>query len=167
MFEFLSGFFLGYMFNIPMLIGLIIIGFLFETNEKHGMALFLIICASLLAVFLFKVSLTTIGIIAAAYIPTGLVWSVWRYKQYVGDAVQKAMNSSVQERRYLQRELRPSSMLEKITAWTMLWPFSFLESFLGDLIRLVQHTITKWLGNIYTNIFNSAINKLNIPTDTE
>ncbi len=64
------------------------------------------------------------------------------------------------ERKYQIERLKPSSVLDKLTTWVIVWPFSMIENVLGDFIKLVQTVITTYFKGIYNRIYNTAVGKI-------
>jgi len=164
--EFLLGLFTGYFLTWPGLIVLCIIGTFAESNEAHGVATFFGIVAAITAYFFFNVPFEIIGIYAIGYFVVGFIWSFWRYKRYADKIVAEYKDLSDSSKRMALAELDPKRMLGKITTWVIVWPFSMVENVLGDLIQIVQTTITTFFKGIYTRIYVSAVGQL-MPTVTE
>lgn len=166
MFEFLAGVFTGYVLTWPTLIALFVFGTLFEYNEARGWAVFTAIVALLVSFFYFDVPLGTLAVYAAGYVAIGVVWSFWRYKRYVevrADKIREMYNDPNKDqhlRRSFINDLRPTSNLDTITAWIVIWPFSFVESVAGDLINFIQNLVTKTFKAVYLKIYTSALGDL-------
>lgn len=154
------GFFAGWLLTWPALIGLIILGVIFEHNEAHNASAFTLLVAAAVSYFFFSVSLTTIAIGAVGYVVIGLFWSFWRYKRHAQKVVEKNQHESEGVKKYALEALHPSAMLGTITYWVMVWPFSFISSVSSDLINLVQTLITKFFRGVYHRIYNSAAEAL-------
>jgi len=154
-----AGFALGVIgaWGLLILIGLFVLGILFEHNGARGWSVFSAIVTAAVAYFFFSVSLLTIAIGAAAYIVIGLVWSFWRYKRHAANVVEEYRQASQSEKERALRRLHPKEMLGTITAWILIWPFSFVENMIGDFITAIQTLITKVFRGIYHRIYDSAV----------
>jgi hypothetical protein len=51
-------------------------------------------------------------------------------------------------------------MWPSITAWVMIWPFSLIENFVGDIINAIQALVKKVFRGIYYKIYDSAVEAL-------
>jgi hypothetical protein len=148
------------MLTWPALIALLFFGVLFEHNGARGWAVFTALVVAAVAYFFFSVSLLTIGIGVASYIAFGLVWSFWRYKREAQLVVEANKAESIQTREYALRRLHPRNMWPSITAWVMIWPFSLIENFVGDIINAIQALVKKVFRGIYYKIYDSAVEAL-------
>lgn len=157
-FAFLAGFMLSW----PALIILASLGILFEHNGARGWAVTTMLILAASSYFFFAVPLLTILIGAAVYLVVGVVWSIWRYKRHVDKTVERHKGSGDYERQAALRELHPRAMLSTLTAWIVIWPFSFIEHLVGDLINALQALVTKVFRGVYHRIYNKAVAALSI-----
>ena len=158
--EFITGLFFGYALTWPSLIVLCILGIIFEANEAHGFAMFTGIIAAILAYFLFHVDPMSIIIYIVGYFVIGVMWSIWRYKRHAMNIVAEYKDYSEHSRKVALSELNPSRMLNTITTWVLVWPFSMIENVSGDLIKLVQTTLTTVFKSIFHKIYQQAVGQL-------
>ncbi len=141
MFEFITGFITG--MGWWLIIPLLIITMFIEHNERHGWA-FIFTCVSLIsAKVVFGLSWTVIGYCTLAYIPIGIMWSLWRWKRHCKSVVAEYKNlDDYVSDRTLNRIRKSiefnSTSVEKIIMWVFVWPFSLIDSLIGDLIDLVE-----------------------------
>lgn len=152
-----GGFAAGFLLSWPALVILVILGILAEHNAGRGWAVFFSLVSMAVAFFFFSVSLVSLAIYAVGYIVIGLVWSFYRYKRHASDIVEKHKNLSLQEKEMALRRLHPKAMLPTITAWILVWPFSLIENFVGDIINGIQALVTKFFRGIYHRIYDSAV----------
>jgi len=167
--EFIMGILLGiavYALTWPALIGLLIIGVIFEANDAHAWAMFTGIVSAVIAYFFFHIDPMSIIMYVIAYFVIGFVWCAWRYKRYANDIVEKFKNSNKYERQSAVARLHPTRMLDKLTTWVIVWPFSVVENFTGDFIKLVQIGITKIFKGVFHRIYEVAVNQL-LPKEDE
>jgi hypothetical protein len=136
---------------------LAVFGILAEHNKSSGWAVFWLLLAGGVAAIAFHVPLMVLGITAVAYIAIGLVWSFWRYKRHVTEQVALHRLSDSRIKEDVLRKIHPKNMLGTITAWIIVWPFSFVASFVGDLINFIQSLVTKFFRGVYFKIYDSAV----------
>jgi hypothetical protein len=158
--ETVIAFLAGFLLNWWALGFLLFAGVLFEYNEAHGSAIFIGFVAAAVSYFFFDVALATIGLYSIAYFVIGVVWSFWRYKRHADKVVKESVVKDSYDRERALKRLHPSEMLGKLTTWILVWPFSMIENLVGDIINVVQRTITTVLKNAYMAIYNSAAGKL-------
>lgn len=158
--EALLGFVAGIMLTPWALAALFILGIFAEHNDSRGWSVFFALIAMGVSYFFFGLPLMTIAIGAAGYLVIGLVWSFWRYKRFVQKAVDENKNAPDITKEAVLRRIHPKAMLGTITAWIMVWPFSFVESIAGDLINAIQSLVTKIFRGIYHKIYDSAVSAL-------
>jgi hypothetical protein len=164
--ELVSAFILGWALSWPGLAALLVLGTIFEANEAHGLAMFTGVVSAVVAYFFFAIPLMTLLIYSAVYLVVGFVWSFWRYKRHKDNIVEEYKDRSLDARKLAVDRLQPSRMLDKITTWVLIWPFSMVENVLGDFIKIVQTFITKFFKGIYTRIYLDGVNQL-VPVDGE
>ena len=153
-------FILGWALSWPGLIGLLILGTIFEANEAHGWAMFMGVVSAVVAYFFFAIPLMTLLVYAACYLAVGFIWSFWRYKRYADQIVEMYSGRNLSARKEAVEKLRPTNMLDKITTWVLIWPFSMIENVLGDFIKVVQTFITKFFKGVYNRIYQAAVGKI-------
>jgi hypothetical protein len=149
-----------YMLTWPAFITLLILGILFEHNGARGWAVFSALVTMVVSYFFFGIPLTTVLLGAAAYVAIGVVWSFFRYKRHVNEVVERNKESSRSAKDRALEALHPKAMLSTITAWILVWPFSLVENFVGDIINGIQLLVQKVFRSIYHKIYDSAVSKL-------
>lgn len=160
MIETTLAFLAGWLLSWPALIIMLILGSVFEANESHGWAIFIGLVAAVSAYFFFAIPFTVLLMYSVGYFVVGFVWSYWRYKRHADQVVDEYKSRDKAARDNAIHYLHPTKMLDKITTWVIVWPFSMFESVLGDIVQLVQIAITKFFKGIYTRIFNNAVSQL-------
>ena len=153
-------FVLGWALSWPGLIALLVLGTIFEANEAHGWAMFVGVVSAVVAYFFFAIPLMTLLVYGAGYLAVGFIWSFWRYKRYADKVVEEYSGRSLEARKLAVERLQPSRMLDKITTWVLIWPFSMVENVLGDFIKIVQTFITTFFKGIYNRIYQAAVGKI-------
>jgi hypothetical protein len=162
---FFAGFAAAYILTWPTLIGLVLVGTVFEYNGARGWAVFIGLVASATAYFFFDVPFVDVLIYALIYLAIGFVWSFWRYRRFVTTEADNIRSSSFSPdmKRRSAENLRPSNHLDTITAWIFIWPFSFLESVAGDLIDIIQTLVKKVFRGVYHTLYTRAVRDLVAP----
>lgn len=155
----------GYLVSWYSLLGLCLLGVLFEHGSFRGWSVFTGLLSMVVAFFFFKVPLAHIAIASGIYLVVGILWSFWRYKRHLSgkiatfkDLTEKELNGLVTQA-YI-RDLHPSKMIGAITAWILVWPFSFIENLVADILNFVETLVTKVFKGIYNKIYTSAIASL-------
>lgn len=155
--EAIFGFLAGFLLTWPAFIGLLFLGILFEHNGARGWAVFTALVTAAVAYFFFAVPMTTILIGGAGYIVFGLIYSFFRYKRHANKIVETFKNDSPERKERALYALHPKQMLPTITAWIIIWPFSFVENFVGDIINAIQMLVTKFFRGVYHKVYDSAV----------
>lgn len=153
-----TGFIAGW--AIFILIALFVLGIFSEHTDSSEWSVFFMLIAVGVALLTFSLSWTMLAVYAAGYLAIGLFWSFWRYKRHAAKVVEQHKNSDAREKQFALAILHPKEMLGTITAWIMVWPFSFVENMVGDLINAIQMLITKVFRGIYHRIYDAAVSAL-------
>lgn len=128
-------------------------------NEEAGWAMFLTVCSIAILCGILQLSVVTIGIGAIVYLPIGLVWSIWRWKRKVNYIVRQVQDGDMSSDRG-REEVLVRNNLQNLVSWVIVWPFSVVESFIGDIVELVQIAVRNWFRSVYEKISNDAIQKI-------
>lgn len=150
----------AFLLTWPAIIAIVLFGVLAEHNDSRGWSIFFTLLGAFVAFFFFNVSLLSLAFGVVAYIGLGLVWSFYRYKRYAVDIVEKNRNATSQQKDQALRDLHPTAMLGTITSWVMVWPYSLVANFIGDLIDGIQILIKKVFRGIYFRIYDAAVSSL-------
>jgi len=156
-------FVLGFLLSWPALAVLVFFGVLFEHNMARGWAVFTAIVAAVISYFYFQVPAITLAEGAVGYLVIGVLWSFYRYKRFVTKAVDRARETgrlSDSDKDSLAHTLHPTKNLPTITAWIIIWPLSFIDNVLGDLINSIELLVKKVFRGVYTKIYESAMASL-------
>jgi hypothetical protein len=51
-------------------------------------------------------------------------------------------------------------MLDTITAWILIWPFSLTENLCGDIIHFIETLVKKVFKGVYNRIYENAVGQL-------
>jgi hypothetical protein len=153
MIDYMLIFFATYLLTWPALVALCIFGIWAEHNESRGFAVFWALVAGVSAFFYFDVPLQSIAICSIGYVCFGIAWSFYRYKRFI---VAKA--ERISEINYGRIEdYHPSRMLDTITAWIIIWPFSLIENLCSDIINGVEALVKKVFKGVYNRIYEAAV----------
>ena len=160
MIETTVAFLAGFMLSWPALITLLVIGVFCEHYAARGFAVFTALITMVVAYFFFNIPMVTLAIYSVVYVVVGIVWSFYRYRRFVINEVASLKDITSERRIHELGKLHPKNMLNTITAWILIWPFSILENIIGDIIDGIQHLVKNVLHNVYIKIYNSAVEKL-------
>jgi hypothetical protein len=158
---------LGLATSYWILLFIIVAAFYFEYNSSH--------ITSAVLTILGLVSLYTIITFPAmyllAYVPLGIVWSMWRWKVHCKDCVTKAKNGDLSNhssvlwveaknldtRKHLAAHVDISKNLDMIIPWIICFPISIVERAAHDLIEVLKIAITEWFAKVYTSFSAKAM----------
>lgn len=152
-----AAFIAGFLFTWPALLVLVLLGILFEHNGARGCAVATSLAVMAVSYFYFNISLLALGLGTLGYILLGLVWSFYRYKRHANKVVEEYKNRSDSDKERALKNLHPTNMLSTITAWIIIWPYSFIENFVGDIINAIQLLVQKIFRGVYHRIYNNAV----------
>ena len=158
MLETIALFMVTYIITWPVLVTLCVFGVWSEHCESRGFAVFWALVALVLAFFYFKMSLIDIAIYAGAYLVIGVYWSFYRYKRFIVAKIARMQEMNDHMDRV--SSYHPSQMLDTITSWIIIWPFSLTENLCGDIINGVETLVKKVFKGVYNRIYENAINDI-------
>jgi hypothetical protein len=163
---------LGYVLTIPALIIILLIATYQESREHHTWAAFLMIVSLTIIYFIFEIKLIHALIVAAAYIPIGMIWSVFRWKIHCKRSTEKAKNDLLNRHEdvtsnrfkgndsfisiHLKDSIDVRRNTDKLVLWVVCWPISIIERSIGDAIHAVRFMVTDWFGSVFQRISDSA-----------
>ena len=162
MLEFFGVLFTAYLLTWPALAILFVVGILFEHNDWRGFAVFVALISGVSAYFYFAIPLVMMAMYVVGSLVAGLLWSVWRYKRHVTAKVAEVKNGSQRDRELMAARLLPAAMWSTIVAWVIVWPFSFVEYFIRDVIDLLEMAVKKLFKGVYNKIYDSAVAQLGL-----
>ena len=139
----------------PALVLFCIFGIWAEYSESRGFAVFWTLTTAVSAYFYFNVSIFDIGFYALGYLVAGVVWSFYRYKRFIVAKVE-SFNESTSRWDNIE-QYHPSNMLDTITAWIIIWPFSLIENICGDIINGIESLVKGVFKGVYNKIYNTAV----------
>jgi hypothetical protein len=138
----------------PALVLFCMFGIWAEYIEARGFAVFWALVSAVSAFFYFDVPLQSIAIASVGYLCFGLVWSFYRYKRFI---VQKLEDMTTWSKYDSPDRYHPSKMLDTITAWIIIWPFSLIENLCGDIINGVETLVKRVFKGVYNRIYETAL----------
>jgi hypothetical protein len=144
----------------------VLVGVLFESYDSTGWATFVGVITGVVSYAFFKIPLVDLIIYGVAYLIVGFFWSFWRYKRHSRDVVERCIGADASVKKIALYNLYPTRMLDRITQWVLIWPFSMVGNFIGDFVKLIQTAITKYFRSIYHKIYNQAVSDLNIDPES-
>lgn len=138
----------------PALVAFCLFGIWCEHGESRGFAVFWALVAGVTAFFYFDVPLTSVAICSIGYVCFGIAWSFYRYKRFIVAKVEtlREMNYRIES----IEQYHPTKMLDTITAWIIIWPFSLLENLCGDIINGIETLVKKVFKGVYNRIYDNA-----------
>jgi hypothetical protein len=139
----------------PSLVLFCMFGIWAEYIEARGFAVFWALVATISSYFYFNVSILDIGFYALGYLVVGVIWSFYRYKRFIVAKVEslREMNTNLNR----LGDYHPSKMLDTITAWIIIWPFSLIENLCGDIINGIETLVKRVFKGVYNRIYEKAI----------
>jgi hypothetical protein len=143
----------------PAIIGLFVIALCFEHNERHGWTTVFTTIALIALVAMFKLPWQQIGFMALAWLPIGLIWSMWRWRRRCSNIIE-LNHSGELHKDMAEHKLAVENNFDVITYWTICWPVSFLEAFVGDIIDFVSNLIRKMFRSTYERMSAKAKSQL-------
>lgn len=155
--EFFAGVISG-VFSWNLLIVLFSLGIISDFYSNRFFCSLFAILAVVSSVYFFTPSAKDIVIISIGYISVGLLWSFWRYKDFVTTSIADIMkskdNQTFQLTNHMIKEISPNNMVSTIVAWVIAWPFSLVGNVLSDLVNIV-------FIKAYNKIYQNAVNNIN------
>lgn len=154
-------FLIGVIISPWMLVSILIASTFFEANHRSGMVSFLLIGALAISYFLFSPAPVQVAYVVLGWVPVGLIWSLFRWKRYVSGVVERAKKDNTPSSDiYLQSDLSLKENLYKIVYWISAWPISFVESIIGDFLRMIQVLVLKIAKGTFARISERALKDL-------
>lgn len=148
-------FFATWLLTWPALVAFCFFAVLAEHNESRGFAVFWALAAAVASFFYFDVPLSSIVICSVGYLCFGIAWSFYRYKRFIVAKIESLNEANHSFNRV--SDYHPSKMLDTITAWIIIWPFSLIDNLCGDIINGVETLVKKVFKGVYNRIYENAI----------
>ena len=150
-------FFLGLVLAWPFWIAVCCGSILFTHLGWHFWGIVFTVILGILTWQMLSLSWIAITTILILYIPVGFVWSFFRWKKHCNVTVKEYKSSICTDRYDYTRKLDVKQNIDAIVGWVILWPFSLIDSFLGDLIDMVTSMIKTLFRKTYTTIANNSL----------
>ncbi len=145
-----------------------------ERGEHYVTEVLVMVALATIAYFMIGQSIPAnyVWYALAAYVPVGLVWSMYRWKRYVDKKVDgynyqiSRSNGGYSDRGYmdlkarLEQEIDVKEQVSRVTGWVLAWPISMLDNVLGDLVETVKRLITVYFRSVYDRITDSATKRI-------
>lgn len=110
------------------------------------------------------------------YLVIGVVWSIWRYKNFVEESrklLQIKIDDDVKKYPTIRRpaaevisdfkyNVGVYNNVNKILSWIINWPISLIENSLKDIFDILRKVIQDYLRTIYEYFLNKEANKLDL-----
>lgn len=152
-------FILGMFFSPIVLCIFIALSLLFEYKEARGFAGTCFILAGIIVYSLLGLSLQTLGMVAALWVPVGLGWSIWRWSRYCSNIVKQAEAGEI-SKSTAKWEVDFKHKTPTLVYWVIFWPVSLVEMLLSDIFDIIETLVTKVFKGTYARIANNASSKL-------
>ena len=166
MFDFFAGLFTGYVVSWYGLVILLLVGIFLEHIGSRKLAVATGLGAMVVSYLYFDVDLKDVLVAAAVYIVIGVLWSFIRYRAYVVETVEYIKSVPDKYKRDRVEALAPGNNLDRISRWVIIWPFSFVEHVLGDIIEGIKSLITRVFKGVYHRIYTKlTAGLLDLPED--
>lgn len=153
MFDFFAGLVTGYVVTWYGLIILLLIGIFLEHAGSRKLAVMTGIGAMVVSYCYFDVDVKDMLVAVGVYLVIGVLWSFIRYRAYVKESVDYIKSLPEKYRRDRVSSLAPSNNLDQISGWIIIWPFSFVEHILSDIISAIKAIVTKVFKGVYHRIY--------------
>ena len=163
----------------------------FESFERNGLAVFTAILTGLGIYGFFGIGdwgFFSLMVFGGGYIGSGFLHAIWRWYRYVDHTVEKfnkvlpelksdaigeansitthTAKDRLQNRVNEHKEKTDyRNRLDTIAYWVLMWPISGLSHLFGDIVRLIQKTISTVFSGLFDRITNRANDKLTIDLD--
>jgi hypothetical protein len=111
--------------------------------------------------------------ILLAYIPTGILWSIWRWRVHCKECADLAKDGKLRKsggswteagkvsvedsRRFLIAATDLKENLDRVVSWVICFPASMVERAFSDIIHMIKVVITEWLAKVYNSSTKSAL----------
>jgi hypothetical protein len=158
-------FILGMLFTPLALCICILLSVLFEHKDARGFAGFTFLIGGTILYNLLGLSLTTLGIAAALWLPIGLAWSMWRWSRHCSKTVKRAEAFEI-SRNAAKSEIDFKEKSPTLVYWVIFWPISLVEMLLSDIFDVIETLVTKVFQKTYARIAGNANAKLDKLSDS-
>lgn len=141
------------------IIPLVLLAIVMEANGSDGWATFWFIPAAFGAYLLFKPSTDYLIIAAIGYFVIGVLWSFYRYKQFLGKKIAYfKRNSKPENLADLISNYTPDREVDRLVAWILIWPVSTIAHLTGDIVLAVRSMVLGMFRGVYRKMYNNALN---------
>jgi len=169
--EFIGVFLLGVFSSYWAVAACLILAMWAECTEHHISAATLSISAVGASYFIWGFS----PLWFLAYIPVGILWSIWRWNLYTRDCLDLAKQGKLQinatwvgsnpkpDEVYssLQHAVDLNSQVHLVVSWIFSFPISIIERSTSDVVRAVKALVKGKLAAIYNKFTKDALDDFN------
>jgi hypothetical protein len=157
-----------YVLTVPFLVCLLVVLAICEFNDNDVGAVTLAIFSGIVAYFMYKPSLGSIAVYSIGYLCYGIIWSIWRYKQYIAEQIQITNGYNLKATGYgvdmnimrLKEENTPKEQVSRIVSWILTWPVSAVVHISRDMVALCKNFVLTAMITVYENIYKNEMNKI-------
>lgn len=158
MFETILAFIASILVSWWVIIPLVLLAIIMEANDSDGWSTFWFIPSMIGTYLLFKPSTDYLLFAAIAYFVIGVLWSFYRYKQFLNKKIAYYKRYS---QPYNCPDLischTPDREIDRLVAWILIWPVSTIAHLTGDIVDIVKSLITGVFSSAYKKIFKAAL----------
>lgn len=131
--------------------------------ESDGWGLFFLILLAICIYLAFNIPANIILSIIALYIPIGIGWSIFRWKRHCKNTIKGVdfEKLGLYKKGLLLVKLKPEENTTKIVNWIFVWPFSFIETILGDIVDIVEDFVRERIIGVYNGISKKYLDQIN------
>lgn len=150
---------LAAIFTPTVIIALLLLLAIFaDYKSERGWAVFLGLAVLGVLVGTAGITINTVLITAAAWIPIGIVWSIWRWSRFCDKVVQDINENG--NAKSAEHRLSFSRNSAIITYWVLFWPVSLVSTACEDVFDVIEKLMTKFFTHTFDKISKRALSKL-------
>lgn len=160
--ETILAFGLGFLTSYWVLGAFILFAIWTESSDSHVSSAVFTMLSLTSAYLIFNLS----PLLLLAYIPVGILWSVWRWKVYCKNCLKEARNGNLASpswsekgnadkkgnRRLLESATKLSGNVDTIVCWIIGFPASMVDRAVSDVIDFLRIVVSEWCAKLYTGI---------------
>jgi len=150
-----------YLVSVPALIVLCMLGIWAEHASNRKTALLIGLGTIYVTYKFIGADVRDIVWYIVGYAAIGMAWSVWRYRRFVSDEVERIVSKWPEVDSHIRisalENLHPKNKTSELVSWILIWPFSFVENAIGDLINAVEVFVKTYARKLYESTYHSLV----------
>lgn len=158
--EVILGFLAGVMFNWWFGALILVFAMVSSNDESAGFTIFWTALLAFVIYHTVDMPVEYFWLALAAYVPIGVVWSVYRWKRYAIRRVEKyneIINPSDSDYARLLRNTDSKQNVDTIVAWMIVWPISIIENMTSDIVAALNDFVKNKMNGVYKKLSDSAL----------